>query len=97
MNVQRRLGIGSYKTAWLMSHKIRRALTQQDGQQAPAGSTANCENRNGVQQQGRKPGQPRIKKPVLITGENHNGVHLFERVLVACLTADPSPEPVISK
>jgi len=47
--MQRLLGIGSYQTAWLMSHKVRKAMAERDEQCSLAGLVEKDESFFGPQ------------------------------------------------
>lgn len=71
LKAQRLLGIGSYKTAWLMTHKIRDAMLQRDAAYRLAGTIEVDESYYG--KRGGKQGRGTNKTPVFIASESREG------------------------
>lgn len=82
LKAQRLLGIGSYKTAWLMAHKIRYAMMQRDRAYTLGGTVEVDESYYGGKRRGGKRGRGTTKRPVLIACENRNGKPGFARMTV---------------
>jgi transposase-like protein len=73
LKAQRLLGIGSYKTAWLMTHKIRDAMQQRDSNYRLAGTIEVDESYYGKRDRGGKRARGTRKVPVFIASENREG------------------------
>lgn len=73
LKAQRLLGIGSYKTAWLMTHKIRDAMQQRDNAYRLSGTIEVDESFYGKRDRGGKCGNGSRKVPVFIASENREG------------------------
>lgn len=80
LEAQRLLGIGSYETAWLMSHKIRAAMGHRDRRYKLAGLTELDESFFG--------GQGKTKRPVFVAvSTSHRGGPAFAKMQVADFAA----------
>lgn len=70
LGMQRLLEIGSYKTAWLMGHKIRKAMTDRDDMYQLAGLVEMDEAFIGPQKSGKRGRGAEGKAKMLVSVEN---------------------------
>lgn len=90
LQAQRLLGLGSYKTAWFMAHKIRHAMLQRDRAYTLSGTIEVDESYYGGKRRGGKRGRGTTKRPVLIACENRNGKPGFARMTVLASVGEES-------
>lgn len=81
LNAQKLLGIKSYRSIWLMLHKIRWAMDQRNQHYSLQGTVEADESYYGGVRHGTR-GRGTTRTPVLITAENRKGKPRFARMTV---------------